>query len=93
MNKATTKGGLVLEEINIGDWLCETEYGHTIISIVETKPERTVTEDGDAKWRWTSSIVGAEATVDYLITENYEHYGPNLYRYEEHIHGNQLRGV
>lgn len=89
--KAKTKGGVILEDIKIGDTHYESEYGHTITSIVETKPERIVTEDGDVQWRWTSKIVGSEVPVNYLVTEGFEHYGPNLYNYEAYINPERLR--
>ena len=90
-NRARTKGGVILEDIKIGDTLYEYEYGHCIKSVVLSQPKRKETADGEIQWTWTSEICGTEDTIDYMLTEGYQHYGPNLYDYEAYIKPERLR--
>lgn len=82
MGKATTKGGIVLEDIKVGDIHYEFEYGMGIKCEVVTKPERTQREDGDFSWEWESKNLNTGQPISYYITEGFTHYGPNLYDYE-----------
>ena len=75
-HKATTKGGVILEDIKTGDILYEFEYGTCIKTEVITEPERS--EDG--QWTWKGFSEGA-GEINYLVTEGLTHYGPNLYDY------------
>ena len=86
--KATTKGGIVLKEIKIGDIHYEFEYGCCIKSKVITQPERT--DDVEyVQWSWKSENVNKpEEIINYLVTEGLSHYGPNLYDYEAY-HGSK----
>jgi hypothetical protein len=76
--RPTTKGGIVLEEINIGDVQFEYEYGVGIRSVVQTKPVR----NDKGQWFWQNKIESNEQVINYLVAEGMSHYGPNLYNYE-----------
>lgn len=73
----TTKGGIEIEKIKIGDRHYEFEYGCCIESIVESLPIR----DDNGLWRWQSRSVISDNLIDYAVNEKYTHYGPNLYDY------------
>ncbi len=80
--KYTTKGGIVLEDIKIGDIHYEFEYGFGIKCEVITQPER-IENGGDVQWKWKSrNVNNPEKEINYLVTEGFSHYGPNLYDYE-----------
>ncbi|MCK9446529.1 hypothetical protein M0Q50_06625 [bacterium] len=83
---AKTKGGIILKDIKIGDIHYEYEYGEYIECEVITLPIREVLEDGDAQWTWKSKIINSSNSsfksnkiIDYLVSEKYYYYGPNLY--------------
>lgn len=83
MSKTKTKGDVDPENLNIGDVLYEYEYNVCIKSIVETKPVRSINEDGKEVWEWTSHLASnPKSKINYLITEGFSHYGPNVYSYE-----------
>jgi len=82
MFKQTTRGGIVLEDIKVGDIHYEFEYEVGIKCEVVTKPERTRRADGVFVWEWESKNVNTGQPISYYITEGYSHYGPNLYDYE-----------
>lgn len=75
---ARTKGGIIIEEINIGDIHYEFEHGLGVKSEVIIKPEK----DEENVWVWKSKNVNTGKEIDYLIKEGFECYGPNLYDYE-----------
>ena len=75
--KATTKGGIILEDIRPGDIHYEYEYGMCIQSEVITKPTCK-----DGYWEWQSKHVNSDRIIDYAVSEGMSHYGPNLYNYE-----------
>jgi hypothetical protein len=86
-NKLTTKGGIVVSEIKVGDIHYEFEYGCGIKSKVLTLPVR----DENGGWSWKSERIHPNPSaridsqgkvIEYYITEDYPHYGPNLYDYE-----------
>jgi hypothetical protein len=84
MNKCLSKGGVVINDIEIGDTHFECEYGCYIECAVITKPVRTEsTSERDGKvsvqWTWKSKNKLNDKIIDYLITEGFQHYGPNLY--------------
>lgn len=70
-----TRGGVVIEDIKIGDIHYEAEFGVALKVEVITLPKKN--EKG--QWVWKSKIVNKEEEVDYLVTPGLVHYGPNLY--------------
>ena len=84
--KAQTRGGIVLEDIEIGDIHYEYSYGTFIKVKVLTKPE---VEDG--VWRWKDENLSSEGTIDYVISESNNHYGPNLYDHEAYFGCRELK--
>jgi hypothetical protein len=80
--KPATKGGVILEEIKIGDIHYEFEYGCGIKCEVITRPERVVSGEY-AQWKWKSkNLNNPDHIIDYMVTEGLSHYGPNLYDHE-----------
>lgn len=75
---ATTKGGIIIESIMVGDIHYEFEFNVGIRCEVITKPEK----DEENVWRWKSRNTNTGKEIHYLITEGFEYYGPNLYDYE-----------
>ena len=76
-----TKGNIIVENIQIGD--IHYEYGpfkEELKVEVATKPVK----DGDY-WTWQSRDVETGQVIDYLVTEGYAHYGPELYDYQAYI--------
>ena len=69
-----TKAGLDLKTLEVGDQTIETEYGSSIVCEVLTKPVRN--EEG--QWTWKAMNVENSEEIDYLCTEGYAHYGPNV---------------
>lgn len=85
MSKTRTKGGVDPESLKIGDVLYEYEYGVCVKSIVETLPVLEVTQDGE-RWSWTSHFASNPTKkINYLISQKYSHYGPNVYDYEAYM--------
>lgn len=78
-DRLKTKGGIIVEEIQVGDIHYEFEYGCGLECKVLTKPVK----DENNQWRWESENVRKPGhIIKYLITEGYGHYGPNLYSYK-----------
>jgi hypothetical protein len=76
-NMTYTKGRIVIENIKIGDIHYEFEYNCGIKCAVIASPIRS----DDGQWRWKSKNVKTGQEIDYLVTDGFEHYGPNLYDY------------
>lgn len=77
-SKIRTKGGISISDINIGDIHYEFEYGIGTKCKVISKPRR----NKEGKWTWQAENLKNGSVIDYLVTEGFEHYGPNLYDYE-----------
>jgi hypothetical protein len=78
MKQCVASGGVVVNDIEVGDKLYEIEYGSYIECVVLSKPKRT--ESGSyVQWTWEVKNTLTGKTVEYLITEGLEHYGPKLY--------------
>ena len=73
-----TKGGIDVSKIKVGDIHYEYEYGIGIKCKVISKPRR----NKEGKWTWQAENLKNGSVIDYLVTEGFEHYGPNLYDYE-----------
>ena len=87
MTKATTKGGVVLEDIKIGDIHYEYEYGMCVKSrVIEGIMQTENDEDDDSMWEWKAVHVLPDGTegriIHYAVSEKNSHYGPNIYNYE-----------
>lgn len=78
MKKILTKGDVEVQNIKIGDIHYEYGYGLGIKSEVITLPVR----DNDGYWTWKSKNCTTGQEIDYGVSEEYPHYGPNLYDYE-----------
>ena len=76
--KVFTKGNVVVNKIKVGDIHYEYEFGMGIKCEVITQPVRT--ENG--VWTWESKKLNDGKKIEYLVVENFSHYGPNLYDYE-----------
>lgn len=77
-SKVYTRGNVLVNEIQIGDIHYEFDYGVGIKCEVLSKPVRN--EEG--QWTWKSKNIVSGGIIDYLVTEGYTHYSPNLYDYE-----------
>ena len=95
--KAQSRGGVILEDIKIGDIHYEYEHGHGIKVEVITTPERKNSDRVGYQWSWKAKVLEDSAKtmeideiIDYLITEGYEHYGPKLYDHEAYISYSKL---
>lgn len=86
MTKATTKGGVVLEDIKIGDIHYEYRRNMCIKTRVIETPMQTETDEGDVIWEWKSIHIRVDGTdgeiIDYAVSEMYPHYGPTLYNHK-----------
>lgn len=80
LSKTLTKGGVVVEDIKIGDILYEYAYNMEIKSTVITQPVKEEREN-DNYWTWKSKT-DAGVEIDYGVSDKYTHYGPNLYNYK-----------
>lgn len=78
----TTKGGIVIETIKIGDIHYEYEYGCCIKSTVISLPVKVTEEINEEYWTWQSKHDLSDRIIDYGVSKKYSHYGPNLYDYE-----------
>jgi len=76
--KTYTKGGLLIEEIKIGDIHYEYDYGRGIKCEVITLP--ILNESG--QYEWNSVNVNTGDNINYLVDPKFPHYSPNLYNYE-----------
>lgn len=85
MKKTTTRGGVVIENIKVGDIHYEYEYGFGIKCEVITLPTSNVEDDGDIFWTWKSKNLQTGEIINYGVNDKYSHYGPNLYDYEAYI--------
>lgn len=72
-----TKGDVIVEDIKIGDIHYEYGYGVGIKVEVISLPVK----EGD-QWTWQAKQVSNGRIIDYLVTEGFSHYAPNLYTYE-----------
>ncbi len=73
-----TKGNVIIENITVGDIHYEYDYGVGIKVKVITKPIR----NDNGYWSWKSEQLSTGKIIDYGVSEQYSHYGPNLYDYE-----------
>jgi len=80
-----TKGGIVVENINIGDIHYEFAYIYGIKCEVISLPVKGVREDGDEYWTWKSKNCVSGRVINYGISKKYSHLGPNLYDYEAYF--------
>lgn len=90
MKKATTKGGIIIEDIKVGDIHYEYEYGLCIKTRVIEGPMQTENdEDNHSVWSWKSVHILPDGTdgkiIDYQVSSKYSYYGPNVYNYEAYI--------
>jgi hypothetical protein len=81
MRDIYTKGNVIVNKIEIGDIHYEYEYGTGIKCEVISKPVRS--EAG--YWTWQSKNVYNGDIINYGITEDSAHYGPNLYDNEAYL--------
>ncbi len=72
-----TKGGLIIEDIKRSDIHYEFAYGTGIEVEVLTIPVR----DDRGYWSWQSKNVRTGEIINYGVSEDAAHYGPNLYDY------------
>lgn len=80
-----TKGNIEVQNIKIGDVHYEYGYGFCIKSKVISKPIFIKNEDDSIYWTWKSKNVTTNQEIDYGVTEDMAHYGPNLYNYEAYL--------
>ena len=73
-----TKGNIIVENIKIGDIHYEFDYNCGIKCEVITLP----TKDENGYWSWKSKNLKSGDIINYGISEDMQHYGPNLYDYE-----------
>ena len=73
-----TRGGIDVAKIKVGDIHYEYEYGMGIKCKVVSEPKRSK----EGKWTWQSENLKTGGMINYLLSEGFEHYGPNLYDYE-----------
>ncbi len=76
-----TKGNIIVNDIQIGDIHYEFDYGFCVRSQVISKPVR----DSEGRWTWQSKHLKTGNIIDYMVTEGFEHYSPNLYDYQAYI--------
>lgn len=77
-----TKGNVIVEDIKVGDIHYEYELGLGIKCEVLTLPVRNEFPNETAGyWSWTSKNLTTGRTIEYGVSEEYPHYGPNLYDY------------
>jgi hypothetical protein len=85
--KKRTKGGVILEDIKIGDIHYEYEHGMCVKSrVIEGIMQTENDEDSSSTWEWKAVHIlpdGSDGRViDYAVNDKYTHYGPNLYDYQ-----------
>jgi hypothetical protein len=73
-----TKGGLIIEEIKIGDIHYEYDYGMGMKCEVITLPKL----NESSQYEWNSRNVNTGNIINYLVDPKYPHYSPNLYNHE-----------
>lgn len=76
--KVLTKGNIVVNDIKVGDIHYEFGYGCGIKCEVISEPRR----NKDGQWIWQSKNLKSNEVINYMVSEGFEHYGPNLYDYE-----------
>lgn len=74
-NKLLTRGGIVIEDIKVGDIHYEFSGPFGIECRVSSKPEL----DNDGNWIWESVNVRTNNKIKYFINPDYVHYSANLY--------------
>ncbi len=79
-NKTYTKGELIVQDIKVGDIIYEFGYGIGIESKVITKPKW----DGEG-YAWKSEKVTDGKIINYYVSQEHSHYGPNLYDYKAYM--------
>lgn len=67
-------------DIKVGDIFYECEAGMNIEAKVTVAPIVSNEFEGRKQWSWKAENTQNGDTIDYLITEGLEHYGPRLYR-------------
>lgn len=82
-----------ISELKVGDVLYESGSGGSIKIRITSNPVLDVIDTlepmslyGKKQYRWTAvKEDDPSVTIDYLITESNEHYGPKLYRDDPYI--------
>ncbi len=68
-----TRGGVVIEEMKIGDILYESEMGMEIQFEVISKP--VIENDGERDTAtWNGKVIPEGKIVEYVVTDGYQHY-------------------
>jgi len=75
--KTRTRGGLIVEDIKIGDIHYEFEYGVGIKSEVMTLP----VQDDNGDWSWKSKNLTTLKEIDYGVFKGGGCYSVKLYDY------------
>lgn len=70
-NMSTVK---TAQQLNVGDIFFESGYGTELQLQTLTKPQRSDT----GQWTWKAKCTDGR-TIEYLISEGFEHYGPSIY--------------
>lgn len=68
-------------KLKIGDTLYEYGYGMSIESTVSTQPTEVPNGDDDTMVKW-EAVTKDGTVVNYGISREYQHYGPNVYTYQ-----------
>ena len=77
MKDTITKGGLIINDIKIGNILYEYNFGICIKSKVITKPILK-----NNQWKWQCEIIPSGEIINYEVDKQYAHMLCNLYNYE-----------
>ena len=77
-HRILTKGNVEVQNIKIGDLHFEYDYGIGIKCEVISLPVK----ESNGYWTWKSKNCKTGRTIEYGVSEEYPHYGPNLYDYE-----------
>lgn len=67
------------KDMNVGDMFYECDLGYNFEMVVAEKPIKI-----ENKWEWTATNRQGKI-VEYLVTEGFEHYGPNIYKYPQYF--------
>ena len=74
-----------LKQLKVGDIFAEEEYDWQEILIVSTAPVESKTKSGLLQLNWVGQIRSSSEFVNFLVTKDLEHYGPNIRRYDDLI--------
>ena len=77
------------DDLNEGDIFYECQSGFNIKCEILTRPE-WVNEESFGKtrrhWTWFAKNVFSGESIEYGLTEGFEHYGPRLYSEPQYAH-------